>query len=167
VTASPFSSRLHRKTGWGTAFRRNYEPITASTAANRRSKHCAQLSRKPFCSLEDFAYECGITRVVYNHCTTIVQPPHNHREPTEWRKTDENLRYYGGGGGIRTHGPHRPTVFKTAPLNHSGTPPRFQSYHRNRAPSRTTSPHRLPQHQTRASINTSKPSIELSNPPAV
>gem|GEM_PF-3235752 len=77
------------------------------------------------------------------------------------------VQKYGGGGGIRTHGPHRPTVFKTAPLNHSGTPPRFQSYHRNRAPSRTTSYHRLPQHQTRASINTPKPSIELSNPPAV
>ena len=30
----------------------------------------------------------------------------------------------GGGGGIRTHGTHRPTVFKTAPLNRSGTPPR-------------------------------------------
>lgn len=29
-----------------------------------------------------------------------------------------------GGGGIRTHGTHkRSTVFKTAPINRSGTPP--------------------------------------------
>ncbi len=31
----------------------------------------------------------------------------------------------GGGGGIRTHGTReRSTVFKTAPINRSGTPPR-------------------------------------------
>ncbi len=32
----------------------------------------------------------------------------------------------GGGGGIRTHGTReRTTVFKTAPINRSGTPPEF------------------------------------------
>ena len=31
-----------------------------------------------------------------------------------------------GGGGIRTHGTReRTTVFKTAPINRSGTPPEF------------------------------------------
>ena len=31
---------------------------------------------------------------------------------------------YGGGGGIRTHGTvARTTVFETAPIDHSGTPP--------------------------------------------
>ena len=33
--------------------------------------------------------------------------------------------WFGGGGGIRTHGDaSATTVFKTVPLNHSGTPPR-------------------------------------------
>ena len=35
-----------------------------------------------------------------------------------------STRFYGGGGGIRTHGTReRTTVFKTAPINRSGTPP--------------------------------------------
>ena len=35
------------------------------------------------------------------------------------------IRFYGGGGGIRTHGTLAcSTVFKTAPINRSGTPPR-------------------------------------------
>ena len=33
-------------------------------------------------------------------------------------------RFFGGGGGIRTHGTFaRTTVFETAPFDHSGTPP--------------------------------------------
>ncbi len=51
---------------------------------------------------------------------------------TEWTrpKIRKALNRYGlgflngGGGGIRTHGTReRTTVFKTAPINRSGTPP--------------------------------------------
>lgn len=51
---------------------------------------------------------------------------------TEWQQliTRKALNLYGlgflngGGGGIRTHGTlARTTVFKTAPINRSGTPP--------------------------------------------
>ena len=37
-------------------------------------------------------------------------------------------RFFGGGGGIRTHGTFaRTTVFETAPFDHSGTPPEKSS----------------------------------------
>jgi hypothetical protein len=42
------------------------------------------------------------------------------------------LRLLSGGGGIRTHetAQHRLAVFKTAPFDHSGTPPASQSSRR-------------------------------------
>ena len=40
------------------------------------------------------------------------------------KKSPFGLFLNGGGGGIRTHGTReRTTVFKTAPINRSGTPP--------------------------------------------
>ena len=45
---------------------------------------------------------------------------------TQNKNGSENIRpvLNGGGGGIRTHGTReRTTVFKTAPINRSGTPP--------------------------------------------
>ena len=45
----------------------------------------------------------------------------NHSQVFKWRR---RCFLNGGGGGIRTHGTReRSTVFKTAPINRSGTPP--------------------------------------------
>ena len=42
---------------------------------------------------------------------------------------DADGLWYGGGGGIRTHGTlARTQVFKTCAFNHSATPPTFQVY---------------------------------------
>lgn len=47
--------------------------------------------------------------------------PHAHKIKTSLTKVSSFLL---GGGGIRTHGTQkRTTVFKTAPINRSGTPP--------------------------------------------
>ena len=48
---------------------------------------------------------------------------------TALKKSLFRLFLNGGGGGIRTHGTlARTTVFKTAPINRSGTPPKILNW---------------------------------------
>ena len=48
------------------------------------------------------------------------------REPARRRGS---IQRAGGGSGIRTHGAHHPTVFKTVPFGRSGIPPTGQASH--------------------------------------
>ena len=47
------------------------------------------------------------------------------RAPSAYSAISPKIQFYGGGGGIRTHGTRKgSTVFKTASFNRSDTPPR-------------------------------------------
>ena len=61
---------------------------------------------------------------VYNFALNKLQNNSKKHKQNTLKKSPFGLFLNGGGGGIRTHGTlARTTVFKTAPINRSGTPP--------------------------------------------